>query len=132
MSVIVDTNIILDVITDDPRWADWSIGMLEEYSSEGLVINPAIYAELCFGYDLVRDVDLLVRDLGLYFKEIPRLGLFKAAKAFRAYKRRRGGKDFVLPDFFIGGHAEATEVAILTRDVRRYTTYFPTVELIRP
>lgn len=132
MAVIVDTNVILDVLTDDPKWADWSIGMLEKFQSGGLIVNPAIYAELSFGYEQITDVDLLIRDFGLLYKETPRLGLFKAAKAFRAYKRRKGGKDFVLPDFFIGGHAEAVEVAIITRDVKRYKTNFPAVELVSP
>lgn len=132
MPVIVDTNIILDVITDDPNWADWSIDILENYSSDGLIVNSAIYAELSFGIETISDVDNLIRNFGLLYKDVPRLGLFKAAKAFREYKKRKGSKDFVLPDFFIGGHAEAIGVAIITRDVNRYKTYFPNVQIIHP
>lgn len=132
MAVIVDTNIILDVITDDPKWANWSIDILEEYSSKSLLINSAIYAELSFGYKQMNDLDNLIRDFGLLYKNIPRLGLFKAGKAFRVYKSRKGSKNFVLPDFFIGGHAESIEVSIITRDVNRYKTYFPTVQIINP
>lgn len=132
MPVIVDTNVILDVITDDPNWADWSIGILEEYSPGGLIVNSAIYAELSFGIEAISEVDNLIRNFGLLYKDVPRLGLFKAAKAFREYKKRKGGKDFVLPDFFIGGHAEALDVPIITRDVSRYKTYFPNIKIIHP
>lgn len=132
MAVLVDTNVILDVITNDPVWTDWSINQLAACSPQGLVINPAIYAELCFGYDMPAEVDDLLRNFGLALKEVPRLGLFKAAKAFRQYKSRAGSRDFVLPDFFIGGHAEAASMPLLTRDAKRYTTYFPSVKLISP
>ena len=132
MAIIVDTNIILDVLTDHPKWAEWSIDKLDEYFENGLIITPAVYAELCFGYDQVSEVDQLVRDFGLLYKETNRIGLFYAAKAFKNYKSKGGGKDFVLPDFFIGGHAQATGLSILTRDIQRYKTYFPKVQLVTP
>lgn len=132
MPVLVDTNVIIDVITDDPDWADWSIGRLEANEEHGLAVNPVIYAELCFGFPSADPVDLLVKQFGLSYCEIPRAGLFKAAKAFEAYRRRGGARPSVLPDFFVGGHAETTGMPVLTRDTARFRTYFPAVRLICP
>ena len=132
MAVLVDTNVIIDVITDDPVWADWSIGQLAASESEGLLINPVIYAELCFGFTAIEPVDEVVKRFGLSYTEIPRSGLFMAARAFGAYKSRGGTKLSVLPDFFVGGHAEAAGMPVLTRDTARLQTYFPTVRLIHP
>ena len=132
MSVLVDTNVIIDVLTDDPQWADWSIEQLEANAGTGLTINPVVYAELCFGSPSVDFVDDVVRRLALIYQEIPRQGLFRAAKAFARYKGRKGTKTSVLPDFFIGGHAEATGIPLLTRDTKRLSTYFPSVTLICP
>lgn len=132
MAVIVDTNVIIDVITDDNDWADWSIAQLQRLAPGGLVINPAIYAELCYGFPSHEPVDELVAHFQLAYAEIPRVGLFKAAKAFRAHKRRGGIRGVVLPDFFVGGHAEAAGMAIVTRDIARFRTYFPSVPLICP
>ncbi len=132
MQVLVDTNVLIDVLTDDPAWADWSIAQLERYRTGGLVINPVIYAELCFGSPSKEFVDELLRRYSLTYQEIPRQGLFRAAEAFRAYRKRKGAKTSVLPDFFIGGHASATEIPLLTRDVKRLGVYFPEIRLIRP
>lgn len=132
MAFLVDTNVIIDVLTDDPQWAEWSISKLEACSEDGLVINPVVYAELCFGCPSAEFVDDLVRRFSLSFQEIPRRGLFIAAKAFERYKARDGNKTTVLPDFFIGGHAEAAAMPVLTRDTRRLRTYFPSVSVIGP
>jgi hypothetical protein len=132
MSVLVDTNVIIDVLTDDPQWADWSIEQLEANAGTGLTINPVVYAELCFGSPSGDFVDDVVRRFALIYQEIPRQGLFRAAKAFACYKGRKGTKTSVLPDFFIGGHAEATGIPLLTRDTKRLSTYFPSVTLIYP
>jgi predicted nucleic acid-binding protein len=132
MAVLVDTNVIIDVITDDPDWADWSLHQLEVHAADGLVINPVIYAELCFGFPTVEAVDEVVRQFGLAVREIPRPGLFRSAKAFAAYRRRSGTRRSVLPDFFVGGHAEVTGLPVLTRDTARFRSYFPTVRLIQP
>jgi predicted nucleic acid-binding protein len=132
MAVLVDTNVIIDAITDDPGWADWSVGQLEARAGEGLIINPVIYAELCFGFPTADAVDALVKQFSLSYREIPRSGLFRAARAFEAHKRRSGTKRSVLPDFFVGGHAEVTGLPVLTRDTARFRTYFPTVRLICP
>lgn len=132
MPVLVDTNVLVDVLTDDARWADWSIEQLEANAGAGLIINPVVYAELCFGSPSVEFVDDVVKRFALTYQEIPRQGLFRAAKAFARYKGRRGTKASVLPDFFIGGHADAAGISLLTRDTKRLSTYFPGVTLICP
>ena len=132
MPLLVDTNILVDVLTDDARWAEWSIKQLETNAETGLIINPVVYAELCFGSPSVEFVDDVVRRFALTYQEIPRQGLFRAAKAFARYKVRKGTKASVLPDFFIGGHAEATAIPLLTRDTKRLSSYFPGITLICP
>jgi len=129
--VLVDTNVLLDVVQDDPEWGDWSQQQLEAASLRGpLAINAVIYAELSMAYERIEDLDRVVRQTDLKEVAIPREALFLAGKAFLQYRRRRGGKSGVLPDFFIGAHAAVAGIPILTRDVRRYRTYFPTVELL--
>ena len=129
--VLVDTNVLLDVVQDDPDWGDWSQQQLEAASLRGpLAINAVIFAELSLAYERIEDLDRVVRQTDLKEVAIPREALFLAGKAFLQYRRRRGGKSGVLPDFFIGAHAAVAGIPILTRDVRRYRTYFPTVELL--
>ena len=132
MPVLVDTNVIIDVLTDDRQWADWSIEQLEALAGSGLIINPVVYAELCFGCPSIAFVDDIVRRFALGYQEIPRQGLFLAAKAFARYKGKQGAKTSVLPDFFIGAHAEAAGIPLLTRDTKRLRVYFPNVRLICP
>lgn len=132
MPVLVDTNVIVDVLTDDPHWADWSVEQLQVHAGSGLIINPVVYAELCFGSPSLEFVDDVVRRFALAYHEIPRQGLFRAAKAFVRYKGQKGTKISVLPDFFIGGHAEAAGLSLLTRDTKRLSAYFPSVTLICP
>lgn len=132
MPVLVDTNVLIDVLTDDPQWAGWSIERLHENSHAGLVINPVVYAELCFGCPSGDFVDDVIRRFGLIYQEIPRQGLFRAAKAFGQYKAQKGVKTSVLPDFFLGGHAEVSGMPLLTRDTRRVSAYFPRIQLICP
>ena len=129
--VLVDTNVLLDIVQDDPDWGDWSQQQLEAASLRGpLAINAVIYAELSMAYERIEDLDRVVQQAGLHQLTIPREALFLAGKAFLQYRRRRGGRTGVLPDFFIGAHAAVTGTPILTRDVRRYRTYFPTVEIL--
>jgi len=132
MPVLVDTNVLIDVLTDDPVWADWSISRLREYAASGLVINPVIYAELCFGSPSPDFVDRIVLRFGLSYRETPRKGLFLAARAFARYKAGKGVRTNVLPDFLVGGHAVATGMAVVTRDIRHFRTYFPDVHVICP
>lgn len=131
--LLVDTNVLVDVLEDDPEWADWSIGQLRAQSKiHRLAINPIIYSELSLTFSTVEALDRTVDDLGLAVIEIPRPALFLAGKAFVRYRRRGGKKENVLADFFIGAHAAVSRYPLLTRDIRRYSTYFSGVKLIVP
>lgn len=131
--ILVDTNVLLDVVTDDPQWADWSQHRLEAAAlRDRLAINGAIYAELSIGFERIEEVDAVLGTAGIAFAEIPRPALFLAGKVFRDYRKRGGAKTGVLPDFFIGAHAAVTKSPLLTRDAARYRTYYPTAELIAP
>ena len=131
--LLVDTNVLVDVLEDDPEWADWSIGQLRAQSKiHRLAINPVIYSELSLTFSTVEALDRAVDDLGLTMIEIPRPELFLAGKAFVRYRRQGGAKSNVLADFFIGAHAAVARYPLLTRDTRRYTTYFASVNLIAP
>lgn len=132
MPILVDTNVLIDLLTNDPQWADWSQRQLETHEPSGLIINPIVYAELCFGFSATNGVDRLISGLSLAYHEIPRLGLFWAAKAFARYRSKGGRRLSILPDFFVGGHAMATDLNVLTRDANRYRTYFPTVQVLAP
>jgi predicted nucleic acid-binding protein len=131
--LLVDTNVLVDVLEDDPEWADWSIGQLRSQSKiHRLAINPVIYSELSLTFSTVEALDRAVDDLGLTMIEIPRPALFLAGKAFVRYRRQGGKKSNVLADFFIGAHAAVSGHPILTRDTRRYASCFSGVRLITP
>jgi predicted nucleic acid-binding protein len=131
--LLVDTNVLIDVLEDDPEWADWSIGQLRAQSQiYRLAINPIIYAELSLTFSTVEALDRTVDDLGLALMEIPKPALFLAGKAFVRYRRQGGQKQNVLADFFIGAHAAVSRYPLLTRDTRRYNSYFTDVKLIAP
>jgi predicted nucleic acid-binding protein len=131
--LLVDTNVLVDVLEDDPEWAGWSIGQLRAQSKiHRLAINPVIYAELSTAFSTVEALDEALDGLGLALVEIPRPALFLAGKAFVRYRRAGGAKSAVLGDFFIGAHAAVAGYPILTRDARRYSTYFSGVTLIAP
>ena len=131
--LLVDTNVLVDVLEDDPEWADWSIGQLRAQSQiHRLAINPVIYAELSLTFSAVEALDRTIDELGLTMIEIPRPALFLAGKAFVRYRRQGGKKENVLADFFIGAHAAVSRYPLLTRDTRRYSTYFSGVNLIAP
>ena len=133
--VIVDTNVLVDVLEDDPDWAEWSAGRMRELSKiHELAINPVIYAELSLTFDAIEELDAVVSDMELKFMEIPRPALFLAGKAFVRYRKQGGAKTNVLSDFFIGAQAAVMGCAILTRDTRRYRSlsYFPSVALLAP
>ena len=132
MPVLIDTNVILDIVIDDATWAQRADGTLQKHRHEGVFINPVIYAELCTGAPTQDYVDEALADLQLDYHEIPRAGLFIASKAYKRYRSNGGNKTSPLPDFFIGAHAELLGCPIITRDMKRYRTYFPTVELITP
>ena len=133
--ILVDTNVLLDVVEDDPAWADWSQRQLDAASLRGpICVNPVIYAELSMAFARIEELEAVVADGGLEIEEIPCEALFLAGKVYLGYRQRGRSavKRNVLPDFFIGAHAAVRGMPILTRDVGRYRSYFPTVELITP
>ena len=131
--ILVDTNVLLDVVENDPAWADWSVGQLRAQAQvHALLINPVIYSELSLAFESLKALDGTVEALGLAFDELPRPALFLAARAFMKYRSQGGAKGNVLSDFFIGAHAAVLGCGILTRDGRRYRSYFPRVDLIMP
>jgi predicted nucleic acid-binding protein len=127
--IIVDSNVILDIVTDDLVWADWSLRTLEQ-QKEALAINPIIYAEVSVKIQSIEQLDDILRP----FKRLnlPYEAGFLAGKAFFSYKQNEGVKTNPLPDFFIGAHAAILAVPLITRDIQRYKTYFPTLKLVSP
>jgi predicted nucleic acid-binding protein len=124
--ILADTNVLVDVVDNDPNWADWSQRQLEAAAaSDELAINAVVYAELSVGYRRIRDLDAMLAAAGIVVTPIPRPALFLAGKAFQRYRRAGGTKTGVLADFFIGAHAVIEDAALLTRDTSRYRTYFP-------
>ena len=131
--VLIDTNVLLDVVTNDPQWADWSQSQLEAAAlKDPLAINAVVYAELSIGFRRIEEVEAVLAKTQVAIEEIPREALFLAGKAFQRYKARGGTRSGVLPDFFIGAHAAVLGVRLLTRDARRYRDYFPKLELLAP
>jgi hypothetical protein len=131
--VLVDSNVLLDVLTEDPKWLGWSSGALARCADEsGLVINPIVYAEVSIGFDRIEDVESALPYDVFVRSPLPWDAAFLAGKCFSAYKRRGGAKRSPLPDFYIGAHAAVAGLSLLTRDPARYRTYFPKLELIAP
>ena len=131
--ILVDTNVLLDLVTDDPLWAEWSQQQLDLGSAQDqLAINDIVYAELSIGYTRIEQLDAMIRDAGLVSAAMPRPALFLAGKAFQRYRSAGGRKTGVLPDFFVGAHAVIADAALITRDAARYRTYFPGIMLIAP
>ena len=129
-AALVDSNVIIDIISEDARWRVWSINTLADH--ESAFVNPLVFAELCYVKPSPDEVDGLLRSLDLGYRELTKDALFLAAQAYKLYRLRGGAKTSPLPDFFIGAHAAALGVPIVTRDVSRYRAYFPTVTLISP
>lgn len=131
MRTLVDTNVILDVITEDPKWHGWSAGALRDAAEQSvLAINAIIFAEVSMKFDRIEDADRVLVDF-------ERLALtyeagFLAGKAFLAYRRRGGAKRSPMPDFYVGAHALVERMRLLTRDASRYRTYFPALEIVEP
>jgi predicted nucleic acid-binding protein len=131
--ILIDTNILLDIVTDDPVWADWSQQQLSAAAlGDRLAINPMVYAEFSSRFTRIEDIDVLLESVDIVVAEMPRSALFLAGQVFKAYRRRGGPRTSVLPDFFIGAHATVVGAPLLTRDPRRYRSYFPTIELVAP
>ena len=130
---LVDTNVLLDLATGDSRWADWSIRQLEIAAARGrLFVNDISYAELSVRFEHIEAVNRFLADGGFEMAATPRAALFLAGKVYRHYRDRGGARTGVLPDFLIGAHAAVAELPLLTRDIGRYRTYYPTVVLITP
>ncbi|WP_322749251.1 MULTISPECIES: type II toxin-antitoxin system VapC family toxin [unclassified Frankia] len=132
-SVLVDSNVLLDLLGDDPRWGDWSADAIAAAADEAqLVINPVIYAEVSVRYPRIEDLDDTLRPEVFRRDSLPYPAAFLAGKAYTNYRRRGGTRTSPLPDFLIGAHAAVAGYRLLTRDAVRYRTYFPKVELIAP
>ncbi len=131
--VLIDTNVLLDIVTNHPQWADWSQRQLEAAAlKDQLAINAVVYAELSIGFRRIEEVEAVLRKTQIVIEEIPREALFLAGKAFQRYKACGGTRTGVLPDFFIGAHATVLGIPLLTRDARRYSDYFPKLEVLAP
>ncbi len=131
--LFVDTSVLVDVLQNDPQWADWSIAQLRAQSKlHALAINAVVYAEMSLSFSTLEALDDVVLTMALELREIPRPALFLAARAYALYRRRGGSKGQVLPDFFIGAHAAVEGWPLLTRDASRFKTYFPTLDVIAP
>lgn len=132
-ATLIDSCVLLDVITGDERWADWSAARIAAAIDEGrAVINPLIYAEVSVGYETVEELEELLPADGYEREPLPYLAGFAAGKAFLRYRRGGGRKRSPMPDFYIGAHAAVAGYRLLTRDVSRYRSYFPTIDLIAP
>jgi predicted nucleic acid-binding protein len=130
---LVDTNVLLDVFGRDPRWWTWSLTQMETATLRGpLLINDVTYAETSIRYRRIEHLDATLSEAGVKLIPIPRAALFLAGKAFARYRKAGGTRTGVLPDFFIGAHAAVDGLPLLTRDARRYRTYFPALRLIAP
>jgi predicted nucleic acid-binding protein len=131
--ILVDTNVLLDLVTDDPAWAYWSQQQLNAAAlRDRLAINPVIYAELSGGFATIESLDAMLEAAEISVAEVPRPALFLAGQVFKSYRQRGGMRNSVLPDFFIGAHAAVLGVPLITRDARSYRSYFPSVELVAP
>ncbi|MGD0684542.1 MAG: type II toxin-antitoxin system VapC family toxin [Streptosporangiaceae bacterium] len=130
---LVDSCVLLDVITGDAQWADWSAGQIAVAIDAGrVVINPLIYAEVSVGYETVEELDELLPASDYQREPLPYVAGFAAGKAFLRYRRGGGEKRSPMPDFYIGAHAAVAGYRLLTRDVGRYRAYFPAVDIIAP
>jgi len=131
--ILVDTNVLLDLLQNDARWATWSQRQLDAASAtDSLAISPIIYSELSIAFARIEELEAVITEGSIAVESVPREALFLAGKVFLSYRRGRGTKHSVLPDFYIGAHAAVMQWPILTRDAGRYTTYFPSVPLITP
>lgn len=131
--VLVDSNVILDVVNEDPKWLMWSRAQLERLAeSHTLIINPIIYSEISIGFDRIEDLDRALPEEFFRREPLPWEAGFLAGKCFLKYRKSGGARRSPLPDFYIGAHAAVSGLTLLTRDGKRYKTYFPKLALIAP
>ena len=130
---LVDSNVLLDIVTDDPTWSAWSSNALAEAFDNGrIVVNPIVYAEVSAGFDLIENLDDALPAAHFVREPLPYAAGFLAGKAFLAYRRRGGARPTPLPDFYIGAHAALSGYRLLTRDAQRYRTYFAGLDVLAP
>lgn len=130
---LVDTNVIVDILSRDPRWLEWSAATLRACGDTGpLAINPIIYAELSVGFERIEDLEQALPEADWARLPLPWSAGYLAGRCFGQYRRRGGTRVRPLPDFYIGAHAAVEGLTLITRDVSRFRTYFPTVELVAP
>jgi predicted nucleic acid-binding protein len=130
---LLDSNVLLDIVTRDQEWFEWSAARLIEAMRSGPVsINPLIYAEVSTTFDDIRSLDAALPETLVRRTALPYGAAFLAAKAFAVYRRKGGERRSPLPDFYIGAHAVVQNLTLVTRDSRRYRTYFPTLSLVSP
>lgn len=133
MATLVDSNVILDLLTEDPNWLEWSSRAIEACAEDGdLLINPIICAEVSIGFETFEEVERALPPQFFQRENLPWEAAFLAGKCFLKYRQRGGTRRSTLPDFYIGAHAQVRNLQLLTRDKGRYSTYFPTVSLISP
>jgi predicted nucleic acid-binding protein len=131
--VLVDSNVILDVVTEDAAWHAWSASRLEEVAEDHiLIINPLVYAEVSVGYETIEALDAALPATAFRREALPWEAAFLAGKCFHRYRRGGGKRRSPLPDFYIGAHAAVRGIPLLTRDAGRYRSYFPKLTLIAP
>lgn len=131
--VLVDTSVILDVVTDDPEWREWSAGQLAACADEAvLIVNPIVYAEVSIGFARIEEVEEAMPGDFFRRESLPWEAAFLAGKSFLRYRRSGGQRRSPLPDFFIGAHAAVRGYRLLTRDPRRFRSHFPTLEILAP
>ncbi|MGF1648405.1 MAG: type II toxin-antitoxin system VapC family toxin [Kineosporiaceae bacterium] len=130
---LVDSNVLLDILTDDSRWSSWSSDALAAAADDGpLWINPVVYAEASTRFSRIEDLESALPARDFRRAALPWEAAFLAGKAYLRYRRRGGARSSPLPDFFIGAHAAVSGLRLLSRDRGRYATYFPTVPLVTP
>lgn len=132
-ATLVDSCILIDVLADDPYWAEWSLDQLDRLGQQGpLVINPLILAEISPRYERAGDLEAALAGLPLVREHLPWDAAFLAGQAFRVYRLGKGVKTSPMPDFYIGAHALVRGMRLLTRDVARYRNYFPKLDIVGP
>jgi predicted nucleic acid-binding protein len=131
--VLVDSNVLLDVLTEDRKWSSWSADALAECAERSaLAINPLIYAEVSIRFERIEDLEDALPEADFLRLPLPWEGAFLAGKCFVRYRRRSGVRKSPLPDFYIGAHAAVSGLVLLTRDAARYRSYFPGLDIIAP
>jgi predicted nucleic acid-binding protein len=131
--VLVDSNVLLDLLENDPHWYTWSSEQLQKAANNALlIINPVIYAEISVGFARIEELEAIVTPDIFQRRPLPWEAAFLAGKCFLRYRQQGGGRRSPLPDFFIGAHAAVEGLTLLTRDATRYRTYFPALSLIAP